>query len=39
MKNGMNTEFKVKLTPEGEKTVHTESLPNPFQVYEYLVVE
>ena len=36
---GMNTEFKVKLTPKDDKTVYSQSLPMPIRLKEYLIVE
>ena len=36
---GMNTEFKVKLTPEDDKAACSESLPMPIHLEEDLVVE
>ena len=36
---GMNTEFKVKLTPEDDKAVFCQSLPMPILLKEDLIVE
>ena len=36
---GMNTEFKVKLTPKDEKAVYSQSLPMPMHLKEDLFVE
>ena len=36
---GMNTEFKVKLTPKDDKAVYSQSLPMPIQLKEDLIVE
>ena len=36
---GMNTEFKVKLTPKDDKAVHSQSLPMPIHLKENLIVE
>ena len=36
---GMNTEFKVKLTPKNDKAVHSQSLPMPIHLKEDLIVE
>ena len=36
---GMNTEFKMKLTPKDDKTVYSQSLPTPIQLREDLIVE
>ena len=36
---GMNTEFKVRLTPKDDKAVYTQSLPLPIHLEEYLIVE
>ena len=36
---GMNTEFKVKLTPKDEKAVYSQSLPMPIHLKEDLTVE
>ena len=35
---GMNTEFKVKLTPKDDKAVNSQSLPKPIQLEEDLFV-
>ena len=36
---GMNTEFKVKLTPKDDKPVYSQSLPLPIHLKEDLIVE
>ena len=36
---GMNTEFKVKLTPKDDKAVYSQNLPMPIHVKEDLIVE
>ena len=36
---GMNTEFKVKLTPKDDKAVYSQSLPMPIHLKEDLFVE
>ena len=36
---GMNTEFKVRLTPEDDKAVYSQSLPMPTHLKEDLFVE
>ena len=36
---GMNTEFKVKLTPKDDKAVYSQNLPMPIQLKEDLIVE
>ena len=36
---GMNTEFKVKLTPKDNKAVYSQSLPMPTHLKEDLIVE
>ena len=36
---GMNTEFKVKLTPKDDKAVYSHSLPMPIHLKEDLIVE
>ena len=36
---GMNTEFKVKLTPKDDKAVYRQSLPMPIHLKEDLIVE
>ena len=36
---GMNTEFKVKLSPKNDKAVHSQSLPMPIHLKEDLIVE
>ena len=36
---GMNTEFKVKLTPKDDKAVYSQSLPMPIYLKEDLIVE
>ena len=35
----MNTEFKVRLTPNDEKAVYSQNLPMPIHLKEYLIVE
>ena len=39
MDMGMNTEFKVKLTPKDDKVVYSQSLPMPIHLKEDLIVE
>ena len=39
MEIGMNTEFKVKLTPKEDKAVYSQSLPMPIHLKEDLIVE
>ena len=39
MDSGMNTEFKVKLTPKDDKAVKRQSLPMPIHLKEDLIVE
>ena len=39
MDNGMNTEFKVKLTPKGDKAVYSQNLPMLIHLKEDLIVE
>ena len=39
MDYGMNTEFKVKLTPKDHKVVYNQSLPMPIHLKEDLIVE
>ena len=39
MDNGMNTEFKVKLTPKDDKAVYSQSLSMPIHLKENLIVE
>ena len=39
MNIGMNTEFKVKLTPKDDKAVYSQSLPMPIHLKEDLTVE
>ena len=39
MEIGMNTEFKVKLTPKDIKAVCSQSLPIPIHLKEHLNVE
>ena len=39
MDNGMNTEFKVKLTPKDDKAVYSQILPMPIHPKEDLIVE
>ena len=36
---GMNTEFKVKLTPKDDKAVYTQSIPMPIHLTEDLIVK
>ena len=36
---GMNTDFKVKLTPKDDKVVYSQSLPMPIHLKEDLIVE
>ena len=36
---GMNTEFKVKLTPKDDKAVYSQSLPMPIHLKKDLIVE
>ena len=36
---GMNTEFKVKLTPKDDKVVYSQSVPMPIHLKEELIVE
>ena len=36
---GMNTEFKVKLTPRDDKAVYSQHLPKPIHLEEDLIVE
>ena len=36
---GMNTEFKVKLTPKDDRAVYSQSLPMPIHLKEDLIVE
>ena len=36
---GMNTEFKVKLTPKDDKAVYSQSLPLPIHLKEDLIIE
>ena len=36
---GMNTEFKVRLTPKDDKAVYSQSLPMPIHLKEQLIVE
>ena len=36
---GMNTEFKVKLTPKDDKAIYSQSLPIPIHLKEDLIVE
>ena len=36
---GMNTEFKVKLTPKDDKAVYSQTLPMPIHLKEDLIVE
>ena len=37
--NGMNTEFKVKLTPKDDKAVYSQNLPMPMHLKEHLIVD
>ena len=39
MDTGMNTEFKVKITPKDDKVVHSQNLPMPIHLKEDLIVE
>ena len=39
MDYGMNTEFKVKLTPKDNKAVYSQNLPMPIHLKEGLIVE
>ena len=39
MENGMNTEFKVRLTPKDDKTVYSQNLPMPVHLKEDSIVE
>ena len=39
MDSGINTEFKVKLTPKDDKAVYNQSLPMPIHLKEDLIVE
>ena len=36
---GMNTEFKVKLTPKDDKAVYSQNLPMPIHLKEDLIIE
>ena len=36
---GMNTEFKVRLTPKNDKTVYSQNLPMPIHLKEDLIVK
>ena len=36
---GMNTDFKVKLTPKDDKAVYSQNLPTPIHLQEDLIVE
>ena len=36
---GMNTEFKVELTPEEDKAAYSQSLPMPIHLKEELIFE
>ena len=36
---GINTEFKVELTPKGDKVVYSQSLPMPIHLKEDLIAE
>ena len=39
MDNGMNTKFKVKLSPKNDRAVYSQSLPGPLHLKEDLIVE
>ena len=39
MNIGMNTEFRVKLTPKVDKAVYSKNLPMPIHMKEDLIVE
>ena len=39
MDNGMNKEFKMRLTPKDDKAVCSQSLPMPIHLKEDLIVE
>ena len=39
MDTGMNTDFKVKLTPKDDKAVYSQNLPMPIHLKENLIVE
>ena len=39
MEIGMNTEFKVKLTPKDDKAVYSQSLPMPIHLKDDLIVD
>ena len=39
MDNGMNTEFKVRLTPKNDETVYSQSIPMTIHLKEDLIVE
>ena len=39
MDTGMNTEFKVKLTPKDDKAIYSQSLPLPIHLEKDLIVE
>ena len=39
MDNGMNTDFKVKLTSKDDKAVYSPNLPMPIHLKEHLIVE
>ena len=36
---GMNTEFKVRLTPKDDKAVYSQNLPMPIHLKEDLILE
>ena len=36
---GMNTEFKMKITPKDDRVVHSQNLPMPIHLNEILIVE
>ena len=39
MDNGMNTEFKVKLTPKDDKAIYSQNIPMPIHLKEDSIVE
>ena len=39
IENGINTEFKVKLTPKDDRAVYSQNLPVPIHMKEKLIVE
>ena len=39
MEIGMNTEFKVNLTPRDDKAIYSQSLPMPIHLKEDLIVK